>query len=143
MQTELSPCGLFTCASNVVLIPKGLAKPTDQLDAVRRVVIKRHIVLYGEDGLPGLSKFRDKMVPGWYKDLNSNDPVLIPDLDKRLKLLFEYRLKRLCQIFSNPVTASDRARSSDQSIPDPNLHLYPQKLLGNLLENGPGDDPCR
>ena len=107
MRADLNPCGLFTCASNVVLIPKGLAKPTDQLDSVKRVFIKRHIALYGEDGLPGLTGFRDKMVPAWYKDLNWNDPVLIPDFDKRLELLFEYRLKRLFQIFSNPIAAQD------------------------------------
>lgn len=100
---NVRPWGLFTCASNIVLVPRGLAKPTDHLRVVRLVFFKRAIDLYGESILPGVSGFREDRVPGWYEDLDWNEPVLPEGWEARMERLHKYRLRRLSQIFGNPV----------------------------------------
>jgi len=47
LDQSIKPYGLFTSASNVVLIPKGFAKPTDSMMSVKACFYKRHIDLYG------------------------------------------------------------------------------------------------
>lgn len=97
---ELKPYGLFTCASNVVLIPKGFAKPTDGLPAVRVAFFKRHIELYGEDCLPGLRGLDPEAIPGWYDDLDWNEPVLPPGWEENVEKLMAFRRARLAKLFS-------------------------------------------
>lgn len=93
-----NPYGLFTCVSNVVLIPKGLAKPTDGLPAVMLVFFKRHIELYGEGILPRTSGLREDFVPNWYGTLEWNDPVLPRSWKSRLEGLLQYRRRRLSEL---------------------------------------------
>ncbi len=102
-ESSVRPWGLFTCASNVVLLPKGLAKPTDQLKALRLVFFKRAIELYGEDHLPGASGLRDDAIPSWYSDLEWNEPLLPEDWEVKVDRLNEYRKKRLKKIFGMPL----------------------------------------
>lgn len=89
------PFGLFTCAANVVLLPKGTAKPTDSLEAVLLAFFKRHVELYGEDTLPGLRGLLDTEVPDWYGDLQWSDPILPPNWERNVDSLLKYRYKRL------------------------------------------------
>ena len=99
------PYGLFTCASNVVLIPKGFAKPTDGLPAVRVAYFKRHIDLYGEESLPGLRTLDPEAIPGWYGDLEWNEPILPPGWEENVEKLMEFRHDRLKKLF-NPHTGT-------------------------------------
>lgn len=96
---EQRPYGLFTCASNVVLIPKGFAKPTDGLPAVRVAFFKRHIELYGEYIVPGLRTLDPEAIPGWYGDLEWNEPILPPNWEENLDKLIAFRYCRMLQIF--------------------------------------------
>jgi len=96
------PYGLFTCASNVVLIPKGFAKPTDGLPAVRVAFFKRHIELYGEECLPGLRTLDPEAIPGWYGDLKWNEPILPPEWEENVEKLMEFRHDRLKKLFNSP-----------------------------------------
>lgn len=95
------PFALFTCAANVVLFPQGLAKPTDQLEEVRVAFFKRHVDLYGEASLPGLSGLKGTVVPGWYGKLKWQEPSEPPGWEEKVKDLLAYRHKRLIQIFKN------------------------------------------
>ena len=88
------PYGLFTSASNVVLIPKGFAKPTDYLVSIKLCFYKRHLELYGNN-LIGISNFRDDEVPSWYADVKWLDPELPSDWEMKVKNLLKYREKCL------------------------------------------------
>ncbi|MEZ8238233.1 hypothetical protein AB6C73_07150 [Vibrio splendidus] len=88
------PYGLFTSASNVVLIPKGFAKPTDQMESIKLCFYKRHIDLYGEN-LPEMSGFRESLLPEWYSDISWLDPLIPNDWKSRIDRLLLYRAKHL------------------------------------------------
>lgn len=96
-----SPYGLFSCASNVALIPKGLAKPTDSLPGVRIAFFIRHIELYGISTLPGCNSLRKEAVPNWYQDLEWNEPVLPANWESRIEKLMKYRFSRLTKILAS------------------------------------------
>ena len=70
---ECDPCvrpyGNFTCAANVVLLPKGTVRPTDNSTKIKGMFFKRYIDLYGEVPLNGRSGFRHSKVPDWYEEL--------------------------------------------------------------------------
>jgi len=85
----------------VVLIPKGFAKPTDGLAAVRVAFFRRYIELYGETSLPGLRNLDDEAVPKWYGELEWNEPILPPDWEEHLEKLFAYRLERLSKLLDS------------------------------------------
>jgi hypothetical protein len=91
----VKPYGLFTCATNTVLIPKGLAKPTDALPSVRLAFFQRHIDLYGEVGLPGIKGLNETHVPEWYRKLKWADPIVPPNWERKVKELLEHRFQRL------------------------------------------------
>lgn len=93
------PFALFTCAANVVLLPQGLAKPTDQLEEVRIAFFKRHVDLYGEACLPGLGELKSEAIPDWYGKLKWQEPSEPPRWEEKVKDLLAYRHKRLTQIF--------------------------------------------
>lgn len=101
--SSVDPSGLFTCASNVALIPKGLAKPTDHLDSVKKAFFKRYVTLYGEDVLPGLSGLKDAEVPSWFGQLEWSEPLLPDGWEQNIKKLSEYRFRRLKGLFANPL----------------------------------------
>ena len=90
------PYSLFTSASNVVLIPKGLAKPTDKMDLIKICFYKRHIDLYGNN-LIGLIDFEEKKVPEWYNEIEWLEPILPKDWEKRIDNLLEYRKQHLLE----------------------------------------------
>ncbi len=94
-----SPYGLFTCAANVVLVPKGFAKPTDGLTAIRIAFFKRYIELYGEKSLPGYTGLKQELVPEWYESLEWNEPILPENWEEHVDLLLKYRQKRLTKLF--------------------------------------------
>jgi hypothetical protein len=90
---KIEPYGLFTSASNVVLIPKGFAKPTDHLANVKACFYKRHFDLYKDipNTLNGLI-LDESEVPDWYKKkVKWPDPILPDDWEKRIKKLLKYR----------------------------------------------------
>ena len=98
------PYGLFTCPSNIVLVPKGMAKPTDGLDVVLRVFFKRYIDLYGKEALPGLRILKRDVIPEWYDDLEWNEPILPPNWEANVVKLLKYRNARIKHIFSARVS---------------------------------------
>lgn len=107
VDATIIPNGLFTCASNVVLVPKGLAKPTDHLDSVKKAFFKRHVDLYGEAMLPGLAGLKDDKIPSWYAQLVWSEPILPDGWERSVEKLREYRFRRLRGLFTKPLPESD------------------------------------
>jgi len=97
---EQQPYGLFTSASNIVLIPKGYAKPTDHMISIKICFYKRHLELYGNNIL-GLNNFNDAYVPSWYSDIKWLDPVLPMNWETKINSLLEYREKYLKNKYAN------------------------------------------
>ena len=91
----VKPYGNFTCAANVVLLPKGTVRPTDNSTKIKGIFFKRYIDLYGETPLNGRSGFRDCEVPDWYEELKWNKPCLPDNWEKAVEDLLEYRFKRV------------------------------------------------
>ena len=91
----VKPYGNFTCAANVVLLPKGTVRPTDNSKTIKGVFFKRYIKLYGDTPLNGRSGFEHAEVPGWYEELKWNEPVLPDNWEKAVEDLLQYRTKRL------------------------------------------------
>lgn len=91
---DTKPYSLFTSASNVVLIPKGLTKPTDKMDSIKICFYKRHLELYGNN-INGAKEFNENTVPKWYSKIEWLDPILPDDWEKRIDDLLIYRKKHL------------------------------------------------
>lgn len=91
---DVEPYGLFTSASNVILIPKGYAKPTDHMTAIKYCYYQRHFELYGNN-LIGLRGFQESLLPDWYSDIQWLKPVLPDDWRAKVKNLLKYRNKYL------------------------------------------------
>ena len=87
---NIEPYGLFTSASNIVLIPKGFAKPTDHMKSVKICFYKRHLELYGNN-IIGLSDLDEALVPSWYSEIKWLDPILPSDWKIRIDNLLNYR----------------------------------------------------
>lgn len=85
---------LFTSVSNVVLIPKGLAKPTDKLESIRMCFFMRHLKLYGNNFLE-LDGFKENLLPKWYYDIKWLEPIKPKDWEQRVDNLLEFRAKHL------------------------------------------------
>lgn len=90
----VKPYSLFTSASNIVLIPKGLTKPTDKMDRIKICFYKRHIDLYGENFI-GMKDFSNDLVPEWYPEIKWVEPKLPEDWQQRIDNLLNYRKKHL------------------------------------------------
>lgn len=90
------PYGMFTSASNVVLIPKGFAKPTDQMKNIKISFYKRHLELYGNN-LIGLDDFDERQVPKWYDEIRWKIPDVPGNWNSRISKLLEYRIRHLEQ----------------------------------------------
>lgn len=95
------PYACFTSASNVVLIPKGLMKPTDTFEAIKIAFYKRHIDLYGERNLLLEKGFNNKYVPEWYPDLHWQEPLLPDDWEQKIDNLLSYRRSFLTSKYIN------------------------------------------
>lgn len=98
IQPDLYPYSDFTCACNVVLLPKGMVRPTDNSRAIKAAFYMRYIELYGEEPLIGRSDFRKSHVPDWYGDLKWNDPYLPSDWQENTERLLDYRTRRITHI---------------------------------------------
>lgn len=87
---NIQPYGLFTSASNIVLIPKGFAKPTDQMRNIKVCFYKRHIDLYGNN-LIGLNNLKESYVPDWYNEIQWLEPQLMDGWEQKIGNLLKYR----------------------------------------------------
>jgi len=95
---SLDPHGEFTCGCNIVLLPKGTVRPTDNSEVIKAVFYQRYIDLYGEEPLNGRSGFKLSKVPDWYQELKWNDPFCPPDWEEKTENLIKYRTNRITQI---------------------------------------------
>ena len=100
IQSDLYPYSDFTCACNVVLLPKGTVRPTDNSRAIKAAFYMRYIELYGEEPLIGRSGFRISRVPDWYSQLKWNQPYLPADWRENTERLLTYRTKRITHIIN-------------------------------------------
>ena len=97
---NVKPYGMFTSASNVVLIPKGLTKPTDKSESVKICFYKRHLELYGNN-LNGFTNFDESKLPDWYPEIKWLEPNLPDDWRIRIDNLLKYRENYLERKYSN------------------------------------------
>lgn len=88
------PYGLFTSASNVVLIPKGFSKPTDHMCNIKICFYKRHLDLYGNN-LIGLDNFNEALLPDWYREIEWAEPILPDNWRNKTRNLLSYRERYL------------------------------------------------
>lgn len=95
---SLIPHSDFTCACNVILMPKGTVRPTDNSKTIKSVFYRRYIDLYGEMPLNGRSGFKVENVPEWYDSIIWNNPILPLDWENNVEYLLKYRKKRLTQL---------------------------------------------
>lgn len=86
----IQPYGLFTSASNVVLIPKGFAKPTDHMRSVKLCFYQRHLNLYGNN-VCGLGELIDDHLPRWFDEIEWLEPTLPEDWELKTNNLLKYR----------------------------------------------------
>lgn len=91
---DIQPYGLFMSASNVVLIPKGFAKPTDHMKSIKVCFYKRHLDLYGNN-IIGLGDLNESLIPSWYDDIKWLTPELPYSWKEKIDNLLEYREKYL------------------------------------------------
>ena len=98
---NVKPFGLFTCATNVVLLPKGTVRPTDNSNVIKAIFYKRFIDLYKEDPLNGRKGFKSTLIPDWYQKLEWNDPFLPNNWEDNIAKLMKYRRKRIARILEN------------------------------------------
>ncbi|MDA3961487.1 MAG: hypothetical protein PF961_11905 [Planctomycetota bacterium] len=94
------PFSDFTCACNVVLLPKGTVRPTDNSQAIKAIFYQRYIDLYGEGALQGRSQLRPECVPDWYATLEWNEPQLPDQWKARVDKLLAYRTRRITHLMS-------------------------------------------
>jgi len=96
---NIPPYSLFTSASNVVLIPNGLMKPTDKSEGIKIAFYKRHIELYGENFCIH-NGFKEELLPKYYSEIEWSEPILPKDWKIKIDNLLKYRRKRLKDIYS-------------------------------------------
>ena len=97
---SLNPYGDFSCACNVVLLPKGTVRPTDNSESIKAAFYMRYIELYGELPLNGRSGFKASKVPSWYSELTWNDPPLPSKWENNINKLLTYRTQRITGLLS-------------------------------------------
>ena len=126
--SDRNPYSLFTSASNVVLIPKGLAKPTDKLETIKLCYYQRHIELYGENfyNMSGFKK--DEMIPEWYNEIVWLEPELPKDWKLRVDKLLKYRSKHLELKYQGFV--SDKALNYEEK----KTHSNNGEKIGKLVQ---------
>lgn len=99
--SQIHPHGDFTCACNIVILPKGTVRPTDNSKTIKSIFYKRYIELYGETPLQGRNEFICNKVPDWYNRLQWNEPFCPVNWEERVNNLISYRTKRLAQLVEN------------------------------------------
>lgn len=98
LDEELSPNGDFTCACNIVLLPKGTVRPTDNSRVIKAAFYGRYIELYGEESLNGRRGFRNSALPNWYEELVWNEPRLPVNWEENIDKLLAYRTDRITHL---------------------------------------------
>jgi hypothetical protein len=98
IRDNLYPYNDFSCACNIVLLPKGTVRPTDNSMAIKSAFYKRYIDLYGERPLNGRSGFNESLVPDWYGKLSWNEPSLPQEWEANVEKLLKYRTERIKRI---------------------------------------------
>ena len=83
--------GLFTCAANVILLPKGMARPTDGTAGIRIAVFKRYFDLYNETYAGGFGGLKLPERLTWVDTLQWNAPIEPPDWEMRIAELDKFR----------------------------------------------------
>ena len=134
-----NPYSLFTSASNVVLIPKGLTKPTDKLESIKLCYYRRHIELYGEN-FYNMSGFKNEMVPEWYNEIIWLDPILPKEWKLKIENLLDYRSKHLELKYQgfDSVRLSNKEVVSKKinSTADLKIGKFVQKSFKKLFDEG-------
>jgi len=97
----ICPYGEFSSAANVILLPKGTIRPTDNSAVIKSIFYKRYIDLYGESTLNGRSGFKENSIPEWYPEIEWNKPFLPNDWQRNIDKLLEYRKERIAGILKN------------------------------------------
>ena len=95
------PYAYFTSASNVVLIPNGLMKPTDSFERIKIAFFKRHIDLYNENKFYAENGFNEKFIPDWYSEIKWQEPPLPFGWEKKIDNLLRYRRQFLRRKYKN------------------------------------------
>jgi hypothetical protein len=95
--SKMNPSALFTSASNVILVPKGLAKPTDKLPLVQHILFTRIIELYGcFVSYPNLKKsVIDPEIQEIYQNMEWNEFYYPDNWKDNLDNLFSSRIDLL------------------------------------------------
>ena len=135
--TDRNPYSLFTSVSNVVLIPKGLTKPTDKLESIKLCYYHRHIELYGEN-FYNMSGFKCEMVPEWYNEIVWLEPELPKEWKLKIEKLLEYRSKHLelkYQGFESDRTLNYEEKKT-HSINGQKIGKLVQKSFKKLFDEG-------
>jgi hypothetical protein len=97
---NLLPYSCFSCSGNVVLLPKGTVRPTDNSESIKAAFFQRFIELYGEGPLGGRSEFEQSKIPHWASSLRWNEPVLPNNWETNVGRLLEYRTNRITHLMS-------------------------------------------
>jgi len=97
---NIQPYGLFTSASNVVLIPKGFAKPTDHMKNIKVCFYKRHLELY-DNNVTGLGELDESHIPTWYDEVQWLAPEIPSDWKNKIDNLLSYRENYLSKKYEN------------------------------------------
>lgn len=98
---DVRPYSEFTCACNVVLLPKGTVRPTDNSISIKGAFFQRYVDLYGEKSISGNRQFKSTHVPSWYCDLKWGDPYLPDNWEAKVDKLLDYRFNRVTHLIQS------------------------------------------
>jgi hypothetical protein len=115
LPTDGTQNALFTCATNVALIPKGMAKPTDATGRIRAAFLHRYHELYGNQYARSYAGFDLKKSIPWIDQLKWRPPLRLPsDWIQRVDRLDRYRRKLIPSLLSGKtIEQADAAASMD------------------------------
>ena len=99
-----TPYGLFSCAANIILLPKGMARPTDGTAGIRLAVLKHYFDLYGDLHSGGFSGLTLPNRMTWYGELKWNASIEPQDWENRIARLDDFRRKGVSRLLAS-VTA--------------------------------------
>lgn len=123
---DFNPYALFTSASNVVLIPKGLTKPTDNMESIKLCFYQRHIELYGQY-FKGIKGFKKELLPSWYSQIEWLDPILPINWEENIQKLIIYRNNHLRNKYQKLNGIDSSIRSQSTSTIEINKHSHMSK----------------
>lgn len=101
---------LFTSAANVVMIPKGMAKPTDALRLVQKMFFQRMMDLYGYSILKSKPEYSLSVEElKLYRNLEWKAPFRPDNWSERIDDLNKYRIRRVEGIMAKHVVENGHA----------------------------------